>query len=120
MASRMKVETVVTGMQPARVVAQIQSNINDGLETVAPLLTGTAQALVPVRTGELRDSITAKVYREKGILILSAGPLKTTHPRFIEYGTVHNKPTPFIRRTMKLMKPTIEAVLKSNAKRPVA
>lgn len=119
MASRMKMQTVIKGMQPWYVVEQIQSHLSEGLVLLEPLLSHTAKAIVPVRTGELRDSIAAKTYKDKGLLILSAGPLRESHPRFIEYGTVHNKPTPFIRRTMKLMKPTIEATLKSAAQRPV-
>jgi len=115
----MKLEATVTGMQPAHVVAQIQANLSEGLELVAPLLRDTARSLAPRRTGELQESIAAKTYKDKGLLVLSAGPLKSSHPRFIEYGTIHNKPTPFIRKTMKLLKPTIEGTLKSAAQRPV-
>jgi HK97 gp10 family phage protein len=120
MASKMKLTIEQTGMLPARVVAQIQTNMTNGLKRIAPWLRIYAKAQAPFRTGELRDSIKTEVFEDTGRLVLSAGPLKESHPRFIEYGTMHNKPVPFIRKTMKANKPKIEAVLKEEAKRPVA
>jgi HK97 gp10 family phage protein len=69
-------------------------------EAAKPII-DKAKALVPVRTGKLEDSITYVATRARGNQQLSGKVgFKTPASRyahFVEYGTAHNSPQPFMR-----------------------
>jgi len=59
-------------------------------------LEGEAKRLVPVRSGELRDSITGEVATEGNeVVVLASSPVE--HAGFVEYGTSRQRPQPYLR-----------------------
>lgn len=74
---------VVAGLA-ARTVAEARA--------IAEAVAEEARRLAPVRTGELRDGIHAAEAPD-GADVVSEAP----HSVFVEYGTMHMSPQPFLR-----------------------
>lgn len=73
--------------------AQILENIEEALEDSANNLVEKARERVPVKTGDLRDSI--KVQKGEGdlnYLVQASAP----HARFIEFGSLKTPARPFL------------------------
>lgn len=64
-----------------------------------------AKRLVPVRTGELRDSITTQVSKRNGgdkerVALIGFKRPASSRAHLIEFGTSHSAPHPFLRPAM--------------------
>jgi len=66
---------------------RLEKNLNNNVQTaiinIAQKVVDTAKNIVPVRTGELRDSITYEV-KEEGVEIRAGAD----HASYVEYGTL--------------------------------
>lgn len=69
----------------------------------ANLIVKEAKRLVPVRTGNLRDSIRVTPSSEAGRLGLAAAGIAADAPYagFVEFGTARMRPRPYIRPAVK-------------------
>ena len=112
----LKVEKQVRNPYPV-----IKSNIVQALQDLAPSVTMNMIMEVPVKSGETRRSIrtVVTVKDEMGTLTAMSGNAKAWYGRFIEWGTVHNKPNPFVLRTFRKMRQTIANAIMAAAKKPV-
>ncbi|MES1038952.1 HK97-gp10 family putative phage morphogenesis protein [Peribacillus simplex] len=65
------------------------------------------------------DIVVSEVKRIKGIPHVQVGPSKETAWRahFLEIGTIHMPPNPFMLRSVRLSKENVQAKLKSELKR---
>lgn len=64
----------------------------EGMRMVAPKIVEKAREYCPVDTGKLKESIYW--YETNGQIVIGAGMF---YAPFVEYGTAHNKPYPFLR-----------------------
>lgn len=81
--------------------ARVASNTKAEQERVANAIAEKARALVPVDTGELRDSIHVQNDTLGSIVI--AG---TDHGASVEYGTARQAAQPYMRPAVKSVKPS--------------
>ena len=75
----------------------------DAMRAAARVVAAEAKQLVPVRTGNLRDSIRVRSSPKKykpGALVIASGSKKAGtkgyHAKLVEYGTVKTKARPFL------------------------
>lgn len=102
----------VTGLAEARrAVANLPNRVTDAMRKVAEATAERAkqraQALVPVDTGVTRDSIVVIAQVEEKQYVVEVGPAPAGRegrtatlpnlPVWIEYGTIHQAPRPFMR-----------------------
>lgn len=80
----------------ANLAAQLEAAIEQGMEEQAEAMKQAAQGFAPVRTGALRDSITATVESipNGARIVLAAG---VPYAIFVEQGTSRMSAQPFIR-----------------------
>jgi HK97 gp10 family phage protein len=86
----------------AELPEEVQKEVLDGiLEEAAVMLEQEAKRLAPYRTGKLRDSIEArKMKPRRGEYARYAiGPKGVRYAGFVEFGTAHAPPKPYMRPT---------------------
>jgi HK97 gp10 family phage protein len=86
----------------AELPAEVQKEVLDGiLEEASLMLEQEAKRLAPYRTGKLRDSIEARKMKPgRGEYARYAiGPKGVRYAGFVEFGTAHNPPKPYMRPT---------------------
>lgn len=76
--------------QAAAAIAETERRATDAVQQGA----ARAASLAPVLSGELRSSIKARTHRRGGFKAEITG---VYYWRFVEYGTVHAPPHPFVR-----------------------
>jgi HK97 gp10 family phage protein len=89
---------------PARVDRTVRTVIADAAENVA----STARSLAPSDTGATRASISVEMAADG--MDASIGPT-TYYARFIEYGTVHMAPQPFMGPALDAVRPRLVEML---------
>jgi len=100
-------------------VPDIQKNIVGELRRLGPKIVETVQQETPVRSGDLRDSARFTVDVEKGTLKIIVGNNVAWYGRLIEWGSVHNKPDPFVLRAIRKIRPQIAEAVANAARKPV-
>jgi HK97 gp10 family phage protein len=86
----------------AELPEEVQKEVLDGiLEEAALMLEAEAKRLAPYRTGKLRDSIEArKVKPRRGeVARWLIGPKGVKYASYVEFGSAHNPPQPYMRPT---------------------
>jgi len=91
----------------------IHKNLVAALEASAPSLRATGRAEVPVDEGDLQRSVDTVVNYANLSLGLTAGGVGAKHAHLVEFGTVHSKPDPFMRRTIRKERPSVLARVKT-------
>ena len=91
----------------------IDKNLISALVESEPLLRTTAVREVPVDEGDLRRSIGTTVDGEKLSLALTSGGPGAKHAHLVEYGTVHSRANPFMRRTIRKNRPGVLVRIKA-------
>ena len=61
-----------------------------------------ARQLVPVDSGDLRESIAVELDRRTGAASVTAGNEEVDYAAFVELGTAHNPPQPYLRPAAEL------------------
>lgn len=79
----------------ARASQAIKGDVEDAVRQAAQNVESTARGFVPVRTGELRDSISSEVRNDGGFVVGEVGPT-ARHGRFVEWGTYKDAPQAFM------------------------
>lgn len=74
---------------------EIKGNLQKGMKKAVEIVKNQAKADVPVRTGKLQKSITGKV-QSKGNNIIGRVEVGEFYAHFIEFGTQHSSPQPFL------------------------
>lgn len=87
-------------------ILHFEEETTDGLMGVAKEIEEKAKRFVRVRTGALRDSITAQEIHE---LEVAVGML--FYGFFLEYGTSRMPPYPFIRPALEEIKPHVSRTI---------
>lgn len=92
---------------------------NEALREAGTYLAEEMKKEAPVRTGELRDSIKcSNVKTKQGQKYIEVGPDETTNWRakFIEFGTIHIKPNPFMSRAYEKNKNRVQEIIAQKLK----
>lgn len=115
----MAVEVKFEGMDELIKAVEALGQKGSRIENVALREAGTYLAEemkkeAPVRTGELRDSIeVSNVKTKQGQKYVEVGPNKDTNWRakFIEFGTIHIRPNPFMSRAYEKNKDKVQEII---------
>ena len=103
--------------------AQIKGNIVDSLRGMQNLVVQYVQKETPVASGKLvmseKAEVTVNEKTEMGTLTFSAGNKEAYYGRFVEWGSIHNKPNPFVLRAFRKMRGNIAERIMAAAKKPV-
>ena len=91
----------------------IDRNLVAALTESARPLRVTAFQEAPRDKGALVRSIETSVNAERLSLALIAGGPGAKHAHLVEFGTVHAKPNPFMRRSIKKNRPPVLAKIKT-------
>lgn len=93
----MPVTTNTAGLK--RIRAQLDAAIDRGAARGASMIVDVAKQLVPVDSGDLRDSIRVqpKPGSGKGQYAVAAGSKEVTYAMAVEYGTVDSPAQPYLR-----------------------
>ena len=83
MGSKLTVDVVVAVNNTDKVLEEITRLVSQAIRETADELVNEAQALAPVRTGELRDSIHKEEIDELNVAVGS----DISYAPFLEYGT---------------------------------
>ena len=92
---------------------------NEALREAGTYLAEEMKKEAPVRTRELRDSIKcSNVKTKQGQKYIEVGPDETTNWRakFIEFGTIHIKPNPFMSRAYEKNKNRVQEIIAQKLK----
>lgn len=91
----------------------IDRNLVSALEASALPLKTTAISEVPKKTHALERSIDTTVDADKLSLALTSGGPGAKHAHLVEYGTVHSRPNPFMRRSIRKERPGVLTRIKT-------
>lgn len=120
MAVEVKFEGMDELIKAVEALGQKGSRIeNEALREAGTYLAEEMKKEAPVRTGELRDSIKcSNVKTKQGQKYVEVGPDETTNWRakFIEFGTIHIKPNPFMSRAYEKNKNRVQEIIAQKLK----
>lgn len=91
---------------------QMEHAIGKALNEIGMFVEGEAKEIVPVDTGNLRNSITYEA-EEKNVIVGSA----TSYAPFVELPTSKTKAQPFLRPAILDNKSTIQQIVEDNMKK---
>lgn len=88
----------------------IINRVEKAMGKACALIEKGAKEECPVRTGRLRNSISYEVERDGDTII---GIVKASAPyaQYVEYGTVKQKPQPFLRPALEKNKHNIDDII---------
>ncbi len=104
----------ITGL--ATFAAGIEEAIAKGVEDTADQIVDTAQSIVPVRTGALRDSIHAEPTGDPDAWRVIAGSDDVEYAPFVEYGTSRMAAQPFLTPAVEQHRGDLEANIERRLK----
>lgn len=114
--------------------ARVRQATRDAMETGANEIVAFAKALVPVDTGELRDSIGwtwgdapsgSMVLAQSSAtdggerITIFAGNSKAFHARFVEFGTRNMPPSPFFFPAYRTLKRRVKGRITRNMRKAI-
>ncbi len=97
---------ILDDTQAAKV--NIDRSLVAALEASANPLRTTAVREVPKKTHALERSIKTNVDAAELSLALTSGGRDAKHAHLVEYGTVHSRPNPYMRRTIRIERPAVQ------------
>lgn len=71
----------------AEILSRIRSAVYNSVATACEIVAEEAKAIVPVRTGTLRDSISARPPAEENGVVVGAVEATAPYAMYVEYGT---------------------------------
>jgi HK97 gp10 family phage protein len=95
------------------VEVKISPAVRASVQAGCQLIQDAAQHYAPVRTGALRDSITTEI-DDSGKTIIGRVSPHVPYAEFLEYGTVHMSPRPFMRPAFDENRGAIEDLFRHN------
>jgi HK97 gp10 family phage protein len=108
---------VVSGLELFRKQTSSVRVLRATLMPVAQDMQSAARERVPVRTGELRDSLGVEPIKSRPGLVVRAG---ARHAHLIEFGTKHHGARPFMRSALASVGPTAGLVFAGRYRGTVA
>lgn len=93
------------------IVKYIQSKKDNILREIALRLENEARKLVPVRTGNLKDSIKSGIL-EDGAWIGAGLTDEVDYATYVEYGTIHQRAQPYLRPAVFRVEKAIPSIIR--------
>lgn len=94
-------------------IAQLQDQVSDGLEAIADEVLDRARPLVPVDSGETRDSLHSdkthsREWPKPAVFVSTA----TGDGFFVHEGTVDTPAHPFLTQALDSVKPQVPSIMR--------